>query len=856
MRGGSRKRYPAEESRHRDRRPPPVDEEYYDDEEDKYERNRPTRKPDKHRTTTKKYEKTTEAPQEEYEEYEYEEEEPKPPKKDETTTPAPHRFSTPSYKSTKTTSRSPVNYRRPKPPGDFERKYRPLQKRIETSTEEATTVKRPIVMKATVYPDRKFTSVVGSPSGFKKQDDKFLMETSTEPYREEEKPEPPHRRPLEGYRKQLANHHRRQQEADRDNKDESSHRTSTTSRSEKDDAAYKNSFPSSKGEKEDPSHRSPLPTRGEKEQSPYRNPLLNRGDKEESSYRNPLPSRAEKEELPYKNPQPQREEKEQSNRNPLSNRGDKVESSYRNPPSGRDNKEVFPSPSRGEKEEASYRAPPSSRGEESNSRYPYKPKEIHNNQRAEVSSSMNFRNSYSSGEGHLNHKETPPRTPEPQELPVSKSEESASEVRNPPRDEYKPYRPFTSRGQDISNSRSEESSGSSRYKEDQVQNGRTYPSRVTEVASSTENNYYRPREERPQRIFPSRAQDSISSEDNSKSRYNKEEIVQNGRVYPTRAQESPLHNENSGNNGYRTQVRGEDHNYRNQMTRQDNRPAENPTTNYRNSYSQEDRVSNFRNPTAIVDDVDYRNPAVSNEETNSNFRTQTDSTISANYRNPHASSDETEYRQTPDDSRYRTSLSNTNDAYQRQQEVRWPQKDEQQQYIPVQPSPQPPIEEVKPYITGPGIDENQDGNGKTGYPQAVTSPPRGYRRYNKVKVPVRTKPVTEENLDYNKYPLPEEGPKVEFTAPGPSAPQATPRPYLNLEEYDVTLNDALQPSTPYSRLKNRGYQSSVTQPHYRTGFLLTAASQAYPTKLSGEYEAVVVPAPRFSAKRRPHEWYW
>ncbi|XP_014254865.1 flocculation protein FLO11 isoform X2 [Cimex lectularius] len=130
---------------------------------------------------------------------------------------------------------------------------------------------------------------------------------------------------------------------------------------------------------------------------------------------------------------------------------------------------------------------------------------------------------------------------------------------------------------------------------------------------------------------------------------------------------------------------------------------------------------------------------------------------------------------------------------------------------------------------------------------------------------VNTRPVKEEP----EYFKPSKN--VEFTAPGPSGEASTQHPILTYdidEEYDVTLNDALQPSTlnptlQYTRVKTRGYQSAVTHPSYRS-LLLPSASQNYysktPLQASEEYEAVVVPAARFTQARykhrRPAEWYW
>ncbi|XP_066903627.1 trichohyalin isoform X2 [Halyomorpha halys] len=656
MRGGSRKRY--QEEVRRERRPP-AEYEYYDDEEEeeeKYERQRP-RKPEKRtRTTTKKYERTTEAPDEEYEEYE-DEEDLRPNKKD-VTTPASHRFSTSSYKNIKsTTSRPSVTYKRAKPNPESERRHRPISKRVESSTEETTTFKRPIVMKPTVFPDRKFTSIVGTPTGFRKQEEKNTAEAITEAPKEEEKTESA-RKPQDQYRK--FSNFRRQQDEER---------------------------------------------------------------KENNNSRFPSTSKAEEKILPTR-------EKDNS--------AQKAEETFtsRNPVRAEDNTATYRSPSLRNQEFTSRNEP--SRNEEMN---------------------------------------TTPRTPQRGE------------------EQTQIFRKQQLRGYD-SLPRNE---------------GNTNPSR----------NNYRDESAPPTRIFPSRVQES-QSEQNTDERTN---------------------------NAFRTPTRNEEQSFRSPTIQQEQR-LETPMNHFRNPYRQEENTNNYRNPTATADEVQYRAPTFRNEDTLINYRAPS-AIANSNYRNPHTSADEAEYKPT-DEPQYKISSFIPNDAYQRQ-EVKWPPKEES--FIPIQPTVQPPLEN-KPYITGPGADQTQEGSGKSGYPPAITSPPRGYRRYSKMKVSVRPKPVTEENVEYNKYPIPVEGPKVEFTAPGPSAPQATPRPYLDLEEYDVTLNDALQPSTPYSRLKSRGYQSSVTNPSYRTGYLLTAASQTYPSKISSDYEAVVVPAQRFSTKRRPHEWYW
>ncbi|XP_039297555.1 uncharacterized protein LOC111059008 isoform X1 [Nilaparvata lugens] len=159
------------------------------------------------------------------------------------------------------------------------------------------------------------------------------------------------------------------------------------------------------------------------------------------------------------------------------------------------------------------------------------------------------------------------------------------------------------------------------------------------------------------------------------------------------------------------------------------------------------------------------------------------------------------------------------------------------------------------------------------------------------------------------------------TAPGPSAPEESlqlnnrnqnyrQNPTTNFdlnipeEEYDVTLNDALQPSTLHptrsladypiqARLKSRGYQSRVThQSRGAASYLLPSASQQYVARVQTtrtqdkavesepsqskqssqtsdqeEYEAVVLSAPQYDTgslhrwvnqqrQIRPAEWYW
>lgn len=654
MRGGSRKRYQDEVRRERR---PPAEYEYYDDEEEeeeKYERQRPRKTEKRTRTTTKKYERTTEAPDDEYEEYE-DEEDLRSSKKD-VTTAASHRFSTPSYKSIKsTTSRPSITYKRSKPNSELDRRPRPTSKRVESSTEETTTFKRPIVMKPTVFPDRKFTSIVGTPTGFKKQEDKNTAETITESPKDEERTEAT-RKPQDQYRK--FSNFRRQQDEER--KEINSSRFPSTAKSE--------------------------------EKTPTTKEQDNSAQKAEETF---------------------------TSRNPI----------------------------RGEENTATYRSP-SLRNQEFTSRNePSRNEEMN----------------------------TTPRTPQREEQTQIFRKQQLRGYDSLPRNEGNPS-----------------------------------PSR----------NNYRDESAPPTRTFPSRVQENHSEQ-------NDDERTNNAFRTPTRNEES----------------------FRSQTVQQEQR-IESPMNHFRSPYRQEENTNNYRNPTATADEVQYRAPTFRNEDTLINYRAPS-AIANSNYRNPHTSADEGEYKPT-DEPHYKISSFIPNDAYQRQ-EVKWPPKEES--FIPIQPTVQPSLEN-KPYLTGPGSDQTQEGSGKSGYPPAITSPPRGYRRYNKMKVSIRPKPVTEENVEYNKYPIPVEGPKVEFTAPGPSAPQATPRPYLDLEEYDVTLNDALQPSTPYSRLKSRGYQSSVTNPSYRTGYLLTAASQTYPSKIPSEYEAVVVPSQRFSTKRRPHEWYW
>uniref|UniRef100_A0A146MF67 Uncharacterized protein n=1 Tax=Lygus hesperus TaxID=30085 RepID=A0A146MF67_LYGHE len=149
--------------------------------------------------------------------------------------------------------------------------------------------------------------------------------------------------------------------------------------------------------------------------------------------------------------------------------------------------------------------------------------------------------------------------------------------------------------------------------------------------------------------------------------------------------------------------------------------------------------------------------------------------------------------------------------------------------------------------------------------EPVTEPGPNYRNPF-----LSTRPVVEEP-DYYKV---NKEPALDFTAPGPSNDGSTQRPlsYDIGEEYDVTLNDALQPSTlnptvQYSRVKTRGYQSAVTHPSYRS-ILVPAASQNYYSKTAVadqmEYETVVLPTARFTqaqarykTPRRPNDWsYW
>lgn len=180
----------------------------------------------------------------------------------------------------------------------------------------------------------------------------------------------------------------------------------------------------------------------------------------------------------------------------------------------------------------------------------------------------------------------------------------------------------------------------------------------------------------------------------------------------------------------------------------------------------------------------------------------------------------------------------------------------------------------------------------------------------------------------NKEPFLKQPPKVEITAPGPSEPDNDPTTaksnfrnnyndaqspvsdygfHISDEEYDVTLNDALQPSTLHptrslgdyeqNRLKSRGFQPAVVHPaiftNRQTSFLLPAASQQYITRIQSaypqtkpmanpdtryidkthdkfiqitpqgqhEYEAVVISAPssqqwNTQQNSRPTEWLW
>ncbi|XP_073980922.1 uncharacterized protein isoform X2 [Rhodnius prolixus] len=145
-------------------------------------------------------------------------------------------------------------------------------------------------------------------------------------------------------------------------------------------------------------------------------------------------------------------------------------------------------------------------------------------------------------------------------------------------------------------------------------------------------------------------------------------------------------------------------------------------------------------------------------------------------------------------------------------------------------------------------------------PETVTERGPNYRNPFSVPPPVR------EESEYFKPPK-----SVEFTAPGPSGEGSTQRPppvYDIDEEYDVTLNDALQPSTlnptlHYARVKTRGYQSAVTHPSYHS-LLIPSASQTFysktPAHNNDDYDTVVLPAARFTQarykQRRPAEWYW